>query len=118
MWNFQWLHLRCEAALSHRLCYGHGYNENAKKYNKLVYSTGFHYRLAIKELWWSLSYQHMKSRIKIFGPDLVNETGGVYDEKTGTVKFERDTYLAPMNRYTVRVVPNRSTQTAALPVLE
>ena len=76
-----------------------------KKYNELVYSTGFHYRLAIKRIMveFVLPKAYKKSRIKIFGPDLVNETGGVYDEKTGTVKFERDTYLAPMNRYTVRV---------------
>ena len=76
-----------------------------KTYNELVYSTGYHYRLAIKRILVqiTLPQKFKKSEIKIFGPDLVNETGGVYDPTTGTVKFERNTYLAPMNRYTVRV---------------
>ena len=80
--------------------------ENGTKlYNELVYSTGYRYRLAIKKIFVEivLPKKYKKSEIKIFGPDLVNETGGVYDQSTGIIKFQRDTYLAPMNRYTVRV---------------
>ena len=77
----------------------------SKTYNEMVYSTGYQTRLAIKHIIveFHLPRAYKKKEIKIFGPNLVNETGSAYDAKKGVVKFERKVYLAPGNRYTVRV---------------
>eukprot|EP00945_MAST-04E_sp_MAST-4E-sp1_P003181 g3181.t1 len=74
-------------------------------FNEIVYSTGYSNRLAIKRIFVEIKLPKAfkKKELKIFGPNLVNETGSTYDEKTGIVKFQRHSYLAPMNRYTVRV---------------
>jgi len=74
-------------------------------YNEMVYSTGYHHRLAIKEIGVSfvLPKKYRLNQIVMMGNSRDSSYGGTYDEATGTVSFLRTTYLAPMNRYTVRV---------------
>jgi hypothetical protein len=75
------------------------------EYNEMVYSTGFHHRLAIKEIQVSfqLPKKYTKKQIVMMGNSRTSSYGGTYDENSGVVTFIRKTYLAPMNRYTVRV---------------
>lgn len=76
------------------------------KYNELVFSTGFHYRLAVKRtrVQFSLPKKFDASQVVMMGNSRTTGAHGAsYDSKTGVVTFERDYYLAPMNRYTARV---------------
>ena len=74
-------------------------------YNEMVYSTGFHHRLAMKTIKVELQLpkKFKLNEIVIMGNSRDSSYGSTYDETTGIVTFIRKTYLAPMNRYTVRV---------------
>ena len=75
------------------------------QYNEMVYSTGYLHRLAMKtiEVKFQLPSNFKRSDIVLMGNSRDSAYGGEYDEKTGIVTFIKKTYLAPMNRYTVRV---------------
>ena len=76
------------------------------KYNELVFSTGFHYRLAVKRtrVQFSLPKKFDADQVVMMGNSRTTGAhGATYDAKKGVVTFERDYYLAPMNRYTARV---------------
>ena len=76
------------------------------KYNELVFSTGFHYRLAVKRtrIQFMLPKKFDEKLIVMMGnSQTTGAHGATYNAKTGVVTFERDYYLAPMNRYTARV---------------
>ena len=87
-------------------------------YNEMVYSTGFHHRLAIKHIQidFQLPHKYKRHEIVIMGNSRDTSYGSTYNEKTGVVSFVRKTYLAPMNRYTARVwFPTQKTTKSCAP---
>lgn len=85
------------------------------RFNEIVYSTGFHNRIAIKEIRVriNLPSRYPSEEVELVGNSGVDPRGGSYDEETGVATFLRETYLAPANRYTVRVWFPVETQTHA-----
>ena len=75
------------------------------EYNEMVYSTGFVHRLSIHAIHvtFQLPKKYKRKEIVLMGNSRDSSYGGTYNEETGVVTFTRTTYLAPMNRYTVRV---------------
>ena len=78
---------------------------NSVTYNEMVYSTGFRNGLAVREtrVQFVLPKAYPESSIRMLGNSGTPSPLAKYDEAKGIVTFDRSSYIAPFNRYTVRV---------------